>query len=197
MIYVPCSLPLLHWFDLKGAAAGTSDSWLEARQTSTYHTRTHTNTRTHTQNVRILLHKPDPSESTFCYPLGFPPLPPLSAAYLFLSAAASTSTPSFHSSLSFLLNSAHLVLHSSSRGSGLFPYFFLFFFFIRAITKKKQPSNEVKLQSQIFKNEKCTGMIFDLISAIRNIQFDFSSRSTGLYSACNAAYTFIHRAEQK
>ena len=79
------------------------------------HTHTYTYARkrahTHSQNAPILLHNPNLSESTLCFPLGFPPL---LSAHLFLSAAASPPTPSLHASLSSLLSSTYPLLHSSS-----------------------------------------------------------------------------------
>lgn len=53
---------------------------------NTHNTQIHTQT----QNAPILLHNPNLSQSTLCFPLGFPPL---LLAHVFLSAAASPPTP--------------------------------------------------------------------------------------------------------
>ncbi len=106
------------------------------------HTSTHTrtNTHTHSQNAPILLHNPNLSESTLCFPLGFPPLlsSPLGSS-LSLCSCFSSSTSHFSS---LLLDSTHLLLRSSSNP-------LVFFFSNLCRHRWTKPSwNELPTQSQ-------------------------------------------------
>lgn len=178
-------LPPLHWSEIKtkkikkwAAAAGTSDCWLEARHTSMYNTHTHTH---NSENTPIPLRNPNLSKSTLCPPLGFPPLSSSLSQQLLLLQ---------HSSFQPISSSSSCSLHHSC----------LFSSFLQTCEGTDELSaHQIHFYTPIpvsyfKKKKKSTGMNLDASAAIDDIQPYWSTR---LYTACNTAYTFILKAEQK
>lgn len=111
------------------------------------HAYMHAKERTHSQNAPILLHNPNLSESTLCFPLGFPPL--LSSQLISFSLQLLLlQHPPLHASLSSLLSSTYPLLHSSACS---------FSFFQICATTDEPSSGETNSKpnpSVIFKKEK-------------------------------------------